>query len=58
MILNTSWFCFTILHENKQGKSEGFDSSDQSNNLIKTLFKSLIFKAIWPRNLINDLEKQ
>ena len=25
----SSWFCLIILHENKQGKSEGFDSCDQ-----------------------------
>ena len=47
-----------ILHENKQGKSEGFDSYDQPSNLIQTWFTSLIFQPIWPRNLMDDLEKQ
>ena len=51
-------FCLIILHENKQGKSEGFDSCDQPSNLIQTWFKSLIFQPIWPRNLMDDLEKQ
>ena len=47
-----------ILHVNKQGKSEGFDNCNQPSNLIQTLFKSLIFQPIWPRNLMDDLEKQ
>ena len=47
-----------ILHENKQGKSEGFDSCDQPSNLTPAWFKSLIFQPIWPRKLMDDLEKQ
>ena len=47
-----------FLHENKQGKSEGVDNCDQPSNLIQTLFKLLIFQPIWPRNLMDDLEKQ
>ena len=47
-----------ILYENKQGNSEGFDSCDQPSNLTQTWFKSLIFQPIWPRNLMDDLEKQ
>ena len=54
----SSWFCLIILHENKQGKSEGLDSCDQPNNLTQTWFKSLIFQPIWPRNVMDDLEKQ
>ena len=49
---------FNHLAWKKQGKSEAFDSCDQPSNLIQTLFKSLIFQAIWPKNLMDDLEKQ
>ena len=46
---------FNHLAWKKQGKSEGFDSCDQPSNLIQTLFKSLIFQAIWPKNLMDTL---
>ena len=36
--------CLIILHENKQCKSEGFDSCDQPSNLTQIWFKSLIFQ--------------
>ena len=54
----SSWFCLIILHENKQGKSEGFDSCDQPSNLTQAWFKSLIFQPLRPWNLIDVLEKQ
>ena len=57
MILD--WFYLIILHENKHGKSKGFvDICDQPSNLTQILFKSLIFQPIWPRNWMDDLEKQ
>ena len=54
----SSWFCLIILHENKQGKSGGFDSCDQPSNLTETWFKSLIFSPydleIWWMTLKNN----
>ena len=40
----------------EQGKSEGFDSSDQPSNLTQIGFKSSIFQPVWPWNLMDDLE--
>ena len=58
MILKLVLFnCLIILHEYKQGKSEGFDSCDQPSNQFK-LYSNQIFQPIWPRNLMDDLEKQ
>ena len=42
--------------EEKQGKSEGFDSCDQLNNLAQILSKSSIFQPVWPWHLMDDLE--
>ena len=41
----------------QQGKSEGFDSCDLPSNLTQTRFKSLIFQAVWPWNLMDDLKQ-
>ena len=41
----------------KQGKSEGFDSCDQRNNLTQIGFKSSIFQPMWPWNSMDDLGK-
>ena len=38
----------------KKGKCEGFDSCDQLSNFVE----SSIFRFMWPRNLMDDLEKQ
>ena len=40
----------------KQGKSEGFDSCDRPSNLTQIGFKSSIFQATWPWNLMYDLK--
>ena len=39
-----------------QGKSEGFDSCDRPSNVTQTEFDSLIFRPVWPWNLMDDLE--
>ena len=36
---------FNYLHENKQAKSEGFDSCDQPSNLTQTWFQITDFSA-------------
>ena len=41
----------------EQGKSEGFDSCDRPSNLTQIGFKSSIFQAVWPWNLMDDPKK-
>ena len=47
----------TVYSNLKQGKSEGFDSSDRPSSLAQIWSKSLIFQPVWPWNLMDDLEK-
>ena len=43
--------------DNKQGKSEGFDSCNRPSNLTQIGFKSSIFQPVWPWNLMDDPKK-
>ena len=55
----SSWFCLIILHENKQGKSEGFDGCDQPSKSCLNLIQITDFFSLYDlRNLMDDLEKQ
>ena len=42
----------------KQDKSEGFDSCDRPSNLTQIGFQSSIFQPVWPWNFMDDLKKQ
>ena len=41
----------------KQGKSQGFNSCNRPSHLTQIGSKSWIFRPLWPKNLIDDLEK-
>ena len=64
--LQRKWFMYNVYCygngykydlENKQGKSEGFDSCDRPSNLTQIGLNLSIFQPVWPWNLMDDLQK-
>ena len=49
---------FAFMYDEKQGKSEGFDSCDRPSNLAQIWSKSSMFCPLWPWNLMDGLGKQ
>ena len=50
------WEALNNVIDEKQGKSEGFDSCDRPSNLAQIWSKSSIFQPVWLWNVMYDLQ--
>ena len=48
------YYCDYLVFQNKQGKSEGFDSYDRPSNLTQIGLNSSILQPVWHWNMMDD----